>query len=122
MAKIAEERIKPIKITDKDNGAVYELDFCRESVRFAEQHGFDVDDVPKYPMLKFPEFFYYAFRMHHKEVARSQTDKLFERLGGFSPNFLERLVLLYEQARTANLVVENDEDVGKNGNLGVELE
>ena len=121
MAK-TDERIKPIKITDNESGKVYELDFCRESVKFAEARGFKPEEVADYPVTKFPEFFFYAFRMHHKEVARSQTDKLFERLGGFSPNFLERLMLLYEQARTANLVVETDEEVGKNGNLGVELE
>jgi len=121
MAK-TDERVKPIKITDNETGKVYELDFCRESVRFAEQRGFEPEDVAKYPVTKFPEFFFYAFRMHHREVARSQTDRLFERLGGFSPNFLERLVLLYNQALTANNVVESDEDMGKNGNLGVELE
>ncbi len=121
MAK-ADERIKPIKITDNETGKVYELDFCRDSVRFAEQRGFKPEEVAEFPATKFPEFFFYAFRMHHREVARSQTDKLFERLGGFSPNFLERLVLLYNQALTANNVVETDEDMGKNGNLGVELE
>ena len=121
MAKETIERVPSIKITDNETGKVYELDFCRESVRFAEARGFEAEDVGKFPASKFPEFFYYAFRMHHKEMARSQTDKIYDRLSGFSPNFLERLILLYNQALTANNVVETDEDMGKNGNLVVEL-
>jgi hypothetical protein len=116
------EQVKPIILHDTEAGIDYTLEFNRETIRFAESRGFDMEDVGKYPMTKLTELFYYAFRMHHKNMARSQTDKLFERLGGYSPNFLERLVLLYNQALTANNVVETDEDMGKNGNLGVELE
>ena len=116
-----EERISPITIHDNETGSVYTLDFCRESIRFAEERKFDIEDVAKYPETMFPTFFFYAFRMHHKNLARSQTDALYKRLGGFSGAFLERLILLYNQAITANNVVENNEDLGKNGNLAVEF-
>ena len=115
------DRVPSIKLTDKETNTVYDLDFCRDSIRFAEQRGFDVEDVVKYPVTKFPELFYYSFRMHHRSLARSQTDALYERLGGYSPAFLERMILLYNQAMTANNVVENTEDMGKNGNLAVEF-
>ena len=122
MAELKEkERIPSIKITDKDTGTVYELDFCRESIRFAEARGFDIDDVGKYPVTKFPEFFYYAFRMHHKGLAKSQTDAFYDRLGGFSPEFLERMILLYQQALEANNVTAHTEDMGKDGNMTAEL-
>lgn len=114
-------KIPSIKITDKDTGTIYELDFCRESIRFAEARGFDLDDVGKYPVTKFPEFFFYAFRMHHRGLAKTQTDALYDRLGGFSPEFLERMILLYQQALEANNVAENTEEMGKNGNVAVEL-
>ena len=122
MAELKEkERIPSIKITDKDTGTVYELDFCRESIRFAEARGFDIDDVGKYPVTKFPEFFYYAFRIHHKGLAKSQTDAFYDRLGGFSPEFLERMILLYQQALEANNVTAHTEDMGKDGNMTAEL-
>ena len=121
MSKTVMERVPSIKVTDKRDGTVYELDFNREAVKFAEARGFDTEDVAKYPATKFPELFFYAFRMHHRNLARSQTDTIYDRLGGVSPQFLERLVLLYNQALTANNVVEETEDMGKNGDMEVEL-
>lgn len=121
MSEKTNDRVDSIKITDKENNAVYELDFCRESIRFAEQRQFKLEDVYDYPETKFPELFFYAFRMHHKNLARTQTDALYKRLGGFSRGMLERLGLLYNQAALSNNVVENDEDMGKNGNLTVEF-
>ncbi len=76
------EKVKPIILTDNETGDEYTLEFSRESIRFAEQRGFDIDDVGKYPMTKLPELFFYAFRMHHKNVARAKTDALLDSLGG----------------------------------------
>lgn len=121
MSEKTTERIVPVRISDNETGTVYELDFCKESIMFAEAHGFKTDDVPDFPVTKFPEFFYYAFRMHHKNLARSQTDAIYKRLGGFSRSLLVRLNDLYNQAATADNVVEKDEDLGKNGNLTVEF-
>ena len=115
------ERVPSVKIADNETNTTYELDFCRDSIRFAEQRGFDVEEVVKFPVTKFPELFFYAFRMNHRSLARTQTDALYKRLGGYSPEFLDRLLLLYDQARMANNVVEETEDMGKNGNLVVEL-
>ena len=120
MEKNKEEKVLPIKITDKENNAVYELDFCRESVRFAEQRKFILNEVTYFPEEKFPEIFYYAFRKNHKNLSRAQTDAFYKRLGGFSVEFLERLLKLYNQAQMAN-VVDGTEDMGKNGNMTVEL-
>lgn len=119
--KEAEERIEPIKITDQESGKVYILDFNRESVMFAESRGFDTELLLKFPVTHFPDFLYYSLRANHRNVARNQSDNLYERLGGYSPAFLERLLLLYNQAAQANNIVENTEDMGKNGNLTVEL-
>ena len=43
----AVERVPSIKFTDNDTGNVYELDFCRESVKFAEARGFKQEDIAK---------------------------------------------------------------------------
>lgn len=114
------EKVRPIVITD-ENGEKFTLEFNREAVRFAEMRGFDLDDVAKTPMTKVPEMFYYAFRMHHKNVSRQKTDKIFfEGIGGHSnmpEGFLERLFQLYAEPFNAL----NDEGEGKNPTATVEM-
>ena len=116
----ATERVPSIKITDNDTGNVYELDFCRESVKFAEARGFKTDDVSDYPVTKIPEFWFYAFRMHHKNTAKNQTDALLDKMGGLTPNVAARLIELYNQAATSNNI-QDDEDLAKNAKVTVEL-
>ncbi len=114
------DRVQPIKLTDNDTNETYELDFSRESIKFAEARGFKVDEVVDFPVTKFPEFFFYAFRMHHKNLSRTQTDALYEKLGGYTTKFLERLMMLYNQAALANNIIE-DEDAAKNTHMTVEM-
>ena len=83
-----QDRVLPVRVHDKKTGIAYELDFSRESVRAAESRGFETGDIAKYPASKIPEFFYYAFRKNHKNVARSQTDSLLERMGGMTTPML----------------------------------
>jgi len=93
---MANEKVKPLVLTDHDTDTKYILEFSRESVKFAEQRGFDINDVSKYPMTKIAEFFFYAFRMHHKNVPRDRTDHiLFVDMGGVPDGMIERLVQLY---------------------------
>lgn len=91
-----EEKVKPIILHDLENNEDYTLEFDRDAVRFAETRGFDIDDVGKFPMIKLPELFFYAFRMHHSRVARNQTDRiLFDVLKGFPEGMGDRLIALY---------------------------
>lgn len=115
MAEI--ERIKPITLKDNETGTTYTLEFNRESIRFAEARGFDVNDVAKYPMTKLPELFFYAFRMHHKNVSREKTDRiLFDDLGGMPDGMAERLGALYGVPFEAL-----NGEAGKNGKMTVEF-
>lgn len=116
-----EDRVDSIKLTDERTGMVYELDFNRESVMFAEDRGFQLSDVQRYPVSKLPELFYYSFRAHHRNISKANTDKFLERLGGLSVSVIERLILLYNQATLANNIVETTEEMGKNGEMAVEL-
>ena len=113
------EQVRPIILHDAEESMDYTLEFNRESVRFAEARGFDISDVGKFPMTKIPELFFYAFRMHHKNVSREKTDKiLFEYLGGMPDGMAERLGALYSapfEALTAN------EETGKNSRITVEM-
>lgn len=96
-----------IILTDTESGKKYTLEFDKESVKFAEGRGFDINDVAKYPMTKISELFFYAFRMHHRNVAREKTDKLLEGIGALPENFLERLINLYSEPFAA---FNGDED------------
>lgn len=111
--------VKSVFITDNDTGDKYELDFSRDTVRFAEDRKFVIDEVSKFPTTKISELFWYAFRMHHKRMTQAQTDKIIEKMGGMSPELLQRLMELYMQASYSGLVA--DEDEAKNSSVTVEL-
>ena len=90
-----DEEVRPITITDTETENVYTLEFNAESVKFAESRGFDIDDVPKYPVSKVPELFYYAFRMHHKMLPKDKVDKIYESILPFPEGMLARMQQLY---------------------------
>jgi hypothetical protein len=114
------EQVKPIILHDTEAGIDYTLEFNRETIRFAESRGFDMEDVGKYPMTKLPELFYYAFRMHHKNVSREKTDRiLFDDLGGMPSGMAERLGALY--AAPFEALANNDGSNAKNSKMTVEL-
>lgn len=116
-----DEIIKSVRLTDKDSGAVYELDFCRESVVFAERNEFTLEKAIEYPVTGMRDLFYYAFRMHHRNVARDKTDKMIEKWGGGIPESLfKRLIQLYSQAQSSNVLL-SDEEAKKNASLTLEM-
>lgn len=95
------ERVRPIEITMNETGEKFTLEFSREAVRFAEARGFSVSNVGDFPMTKVPDLFYFAFRMHHKNVSRERTDRiLFDEMGGMPDGMLERLINLYSEPFT----------------------
>lgn len=116
----AEDHVAPARLTDNDTGTVYELDFSRDSVRFAEQRGFELENAVKFPVTGLSDLFYYAFRKNHKSVPREKTDKLLEKWGGMPEKLLTRLIQLYQQAQTAN-TIQTDEDAAKNSSVTLEL-
>lgn len=115
-----QDRVQPARVNDNKSGVTYELDFNRESVKFAEARGFKIDELTAFPATKIPELFFYAFRKNHKNVARSQTDALLERMGGLTTSLLERLIQIYNQAALTH-VIATDEDAAKNAGVTVEL-
>ena len=114
------DRLKPVRITFNSTGEVYELDFSRDSVRFAEAREFDPHDVTKFPVTKVPELWFYAFRKNHKALSKQQTDKLLSEMGGITPEIMERLMVLYAQAAQSNNI-QDQEDLEKNGVATVEM-
>ena len=116
MAK-GENKVNPIRIT-AENGETYTLEFSRESVKFAEDRKFNITELTDYPQTNIPALWFYAFRMHHKNLARTQTDKILEDLGGLTKEEIERLVLLYNQPNESLIILEGGR---KNARMTVEL-
>lgn len=119
--KEVNEKVKPIILHDTEAGVDYTLEFNRESVRFAEMRGFDLNDIDKFPMTRIPDLFYYSFRMHHKNVSREKTDKIiFDEFGGIGnlpDGLMERLIMLYAEPFNGT----NVGDKPKNSKITVEL-
>ena len=118
MAKELKDRVKPVIIHDTENNRDYTLEFSRDSIKFAEGRGFRIVDVDNYPMSKIPEFFWYAFRMHHPSVSLAQAEKLLERMGGMSEELGKRLGELWAAPFAALAPDEGDE---KNVTVTVDL-
>lgn len=116
---MASEKVKPIILNDEDNHCEYTLEFTRESIRFAESRGFKLEDVGDFLMLKLPELWFYAFRAHHKRVARAETDRLLDELceGGIPDGLIERLGALY--AVPYETLIGGDDEGGAEKNARV---
>lgn len=116
-----QDYVQPARLTDEQTGQVYELDFSKESVVFAERNKFDLEDAIKYPVSGMQDLFYYSFRKNHRNVPREKTDKMIDRWGGGVPEKLvKRLVQLFQQAQASNAILV-DEDAEKNSGLTLEL-
>lgn len=86
---------KPIRLEYED-GRVYVLEFSAQTVRDAEEGGFDYNLVESRPVTMIPLLFYYSFKLHQPEITKEETDKIFyDDLGGLSKDLQARLVKLY---------------------------
>ena len=110
------DRVKPIVIRDSENKQEYTLEFDRDSVRFAEARGFKLQDIDDFTMTKVPEFFWYAFRMHHKSVSLAKAEEILRQIGGINEAIAKRLVELWVQTYDS---LGSEET--KNPNMAVEL-
>lgn len=116
MSKKEEKRVEPIRLSYED-GTEYVLEFSRETISFAEDHGFRKEEVSTKTMTRLPELFFYAFRMHHPGIKKDETDRiLFEDLGGLSDDMIIRLSDLFIE--TYNTLV-NQDGKPKNSKLAI---
>ena len=116
MAKNTEAKIKPLKIT-LENGETYILEFSRESIKFAEQRGFNITSYKNQIETGVSDLFFYAFRKNHRDMARNKTDAILADMEGLLPEEMARLEDLYISAVEAfNMNGER-----KNARVTVEL-
>ena len=105
------EKIVPITMTIGEK--TYTLEFNRNSVVSAERMGFDVENIKTAPMTTIPLLFFAAFKMHHPEIKRAETDRiLFDILKGLKESEVKRLVELYIEPTST--LINSDEDERKN--------
>lgn len=94
MSKV--EKVKPMVITDPEEGREYTLEFSRKTVAKTEQAGLDINRLESASMTMIPILFWGAFLMHHPHMTREQTDKiLFDGLGGLNETEMAYLGKLY---------------------------
>ena len=104
------ERLKPMVITDPDEGREYTLEYSRKTVAKTEQAGMDINRLESASMTMIPLLFWGAFLMHHPHMTREQTDKiLFDGLGGLSEEEMAYLGKLYA-APFQTLIASEDEE------------
>ncbi len=118
---VAPNTVKPIILKDGTNGDIFVLEFNRSSIKFAESKGFNLAamDGGGVSVTLIEELFYYAFRMHHPNMSKADTDKiLYEKLCGMPDKMLERLIELY--AIPLNALVQT-EDTAKNATMTAEF-
>ena len=117
-----DERINPIRITDNDTGESYVLDFNRESIKFMASQNFVVDEsLINLIATKGEDLWYFAFRSKHRRLSRDHTNKLYEKMGGLTPELIKRLVELYQQALMSNSILQDEEELAANPHVTVEL-
>lgn len=117
------ERVNPIKLTDKETGKIYKLDFCRKSVELMAQNHFVFGkETFDYLAKDGPELFFYAMIADNEKVTRREADRVYrELLGGITPAIAERLLELYMQALDDSRVFQTDEDLEANPRVAVEM-
>lgn len=120
---IDNERVKPIKLTDKETGKVYVLDFCRKSIELMAQNHFSFGkETFDYLANDGAELFFYAMIANDPKVTRNKASVVYhDLLGGITPKIAERLLELYMQAMDDSNVIQTDEDLEKNGKVAVEM-
>lgn len=109
--------VKPIHLKDNEHNIEYTLEFNRNTVKYSEEHGFNIEKIEDKKMSLL-DLFYYSFLMHHKGIKRETTDALVESMGGFPDGLIARLCELY--IAPYGFLVQ-DEESSKNASVTVEM-
>lgn len=98
MSKDTKEIVKPMVITDPENGREYTLEYSRKTVAKVERAGLDIGKIDSSPMTMIPLLFWGAFLMHHPNMTKEQTDAiLFDGLNGLESEEVTYLGKLYSE-------------------------
>jgi len=110
---------KPIVIQDENGNPEYTLTFTRETVKWAEERGFDISEVVKFPLTGITTLFYFAFRANHNWISRKETERIYEELKVDKKALLLRMIELYNASIES--LMDDTSESEKNGTRMVEL-
>lgn len=117
------DRYNPIKITDNETNHVYILDFDRESIKFAESHGFDWHLMRSQTVTMTELLWYCAFRRYDKKISREKAVSMLYALGGMREAWMDRLSDLWLQGMESLVADETaSEEDAKNAKMTVTLD
>lgn len=117
------DKVNPIKITDKETNHVYILDFDRESIKFAESQGFDWHLMRSQTITMTELLWYCAFRRYDKKISREKAVSMLYALGGMREAWMDRLTDLWLQGMESLVADESvSEDDAKNAKMTVTLD
>ena len=109
------DKVNPIIIKDENGEDKYRLEFSRESIRYAEENGFDITKAMSKLVTTAEDLFFYAFRMHHKGITRETTNQILTEVG-IGEALMNRLVALYNAPIEALM-----EGKGKNAKYAITM-
>ena len=90
---------KPIVLRSPDNHEVYILEFNRDSIRRAEQSGFDIKQIDTQKLSAIEDLFFWSFAKNCPKMTRAKAmNILYDDLGGITPEILDRLAKLWVKA------------------------
>lgn len=111
--------VKPIKLTDNDNGKVYTLEFNREAVIWCENKGVRLNNLNDITLNTIQTIWVGAFKYHHPEVSQTLALKLLDEVK-LSQKAIERLLELYALPYNT-LLLDEDNGESKNSRMVVEI-
>lgn len=111
--------VNPLVYTIGDK--TYTLEFDRNSALSAERMGLYLKDCTEMntPLTTIPLLFFAAFKWHHPEITRKQTDSILtDELHGLSHEELARLIELFAAPVTT---IMRDDESAERKNVTVSL-
>lgn len=107
-----EEAKKNTTIRIKDNeGNIYILEYCRETVQMLEKQGFDSQKITSMPMTLLPLVFRCAFLKNHKNIKEKKVTEIFDSLKD-RDKLWSALIEMISECYTS--LLEDNEDVEGN--------
>lgn len=124
MAEVNKTLEMPVKVTYKPTGEKYILDFSRRTAQMAQEQGLDLRQITQKITTIIPDLFYYSLLKEQKFVTRNGAKALFTKLfpDGMPDTLFERLVNLYVQASTTNVIYSADDEDADEKNADTEVE
>ena len=100
------------KIQIDYNGKDYVLEFTKDSVRWLQQKGFDIEKISSETMDQVPLLFQGALKANHGYVKLEYATEVFTSLGN-RQELINKLLEMYSEPISKLLGIDGDEESGE---------